>query len=188
VIIASLALIAITGTGTVFGLQTFLPKKVAIVAPVVDSPAATTAVSCGTVTVTNSNFLTISYGDCFDANFAACTPATMTIENESSFGKGTVVAYQIQSKQADSCLMQWQYVTLPPNATWEGKTVTCSYDNTQKSKATLDAQTDFTGCTGPLVELMAEQSASSIQGGTTTKEPDGTTFTAAPGTAVIKNE
>jgi hypothetical protein len=187
-VIVSIVLIAIIGAGTVFGLQAFMPaKKTVVAAPAVTAPVANTVASCGTTTVTNTNFSMSPYTGCFDTNFTACTPATITVDNESSFAKGTILKYQIQSKQGASCLVQWQYVALPSNTTWNGKTVTCSYDNTKEFNAAFSAKTDFTGCTGPLVALMSAQNTSQIQGGTTTTESDGSTVTTAPGVTVVKN-
>lgn len=151
--------------------------------------SATKIVDCGKITVTDATFNTSPYKGCFDQHFINCTQAQITVDIEASFGKGTINQYQIQSKQSSSCLVQWQYVALPSNATWQGKTVTCAYDSSKEFLAALSAKTDFTGCTGPLLSVMkTSASTPSIQGGTTTQTSGGSSVTTSPGVTVIQNK
>jgi hypothetical protein len=85
-VIASIVLIAIIGTGTVFGLQGHsCQRRLLLAAPAVNALVASTVVRCGMITVTDSNFTQSLYKGCFDTNFTVCTPATITLDNESSF-------------------------------------------------------------------------------------------------------
>jgi hypothetical protein len=162
------------------------------------TPATASKTSCGTVTVTDATFSKSPYTGCFDTKFASCSPAQITVDNESTiFGKGTITQYNIQSKVATGCNVQWQYVALPSNLAWNGKTVTCTYDNTKDFNTAFTAKTDFTGCTGPLIQLMQAQNTSSDSSnssnsastsGSTTSTSGGTTCTNASGTTTFTGD
>lgn len=154
------------------------------------------SVNCGKITVTDQTFSESPYTGCFDQHFTSCTPAQIVVDNESSFLKGTINQYDIKSKQGSSCLVQWQYINLPTNTSWNGKTVTCPYDNSKEFQAALNARTDFTGCTGPLLNVMtsnqsnssSSSTSNSSSSGSTTQTSNGYTTTTSPGVTVIQNQ
>ncbi len=147
---------------------------------------------CGKVVVTNQTLNKSPYTGCFDQHFTSCTPAQITIDNQSSLGKGMINQYDIKAKQGTSCLVQWEYVSLPYNTSWDGKTITCPYNNSKDFMAALSANSNFTGCSGPLLTTMnspqsGSGSSSSIPGGTTTQLNGGGSVTTAPGVTVLSN-
>lgn len=153
-------------------------------------------VNCGKITVTDQTFSKSPYTGCFDQHFTSCSPAQIVVDNESSLLKGTINQYYIESKQGSSCLVQWQYVTLPSNTSWDGKTITCPYDNSKEFQVALSARTDFTGCSGPLLNVMTPNQSSSnssstsnsSSGGSTTQTSSGYTVTTSPGVTVLPNQ
>jgi hypothetical protein len=110
--------------------------------------------SDGTAKVTD----TVNCGskDCFDQDFASCTPATMT--SSSDVGN---VTYQIYGKQGTGCSVLFEYTANPYNPAWVDQPMTCDLDNTQNLAVAIgDVTTDLVNqknsysCTGPLVSIL----------------------------------
>lgn len=188
-IIILCAVIVVLIGGTVFGLLAYSSHNSNKTSKTVSS--ALTGADCGKVIVTNQTFNKSPYTGCFDQHFASCTSAQITVDNESSFLKGTINQYDIKSKQGSYCLVQWQYVKLPSNASWDGKTVTCPYDNSKDFSAAFSAKTNFSGCSGPLLKVMGSSQNSSgssnFSYGSTTQSSNGFSATISTGSSAPSN-
>ena len=92
---------------------------------------------------------------CFDEAFAACSPASVLVDNRGPALAGTKVRYAIRSRSGSDCVVRWSYVALPANPSWEGKDIECAYAPGADFQAALAARADFAGCSGPLLKLIS---------------------------------
>jgi hypothetical protein len=112
-----------------------------------------------TVTVNTSTVpgikLTVNCGaqGCFEKKFAACEPASMDVDT------GAIAAhYQILTKAPGGCEMTLNYVR-HTNADWQGKPMTCIFDNKLEFQASVDrvfadAVAGKSLCEGPLADAL----------------------------------
>lgn len=84
--------------------------------------------------------------DCFEAAFAACTPATVTI----SASPALRYHFEILGPQDETCRVRAQFLD-NPNPDFVGPVMTCGWDNAQ---AFDDVVRDLSACQGELVDMM----------------------------------
>ena len=116
-----------------------------------DDPASAAAGNCGTVV---ANAPRPASMPCFDKAFAACSPASVLIDNRGGALGGTKVRYAIRSRSGSDCVVRWTYVALPPNPKLQDKAIDCPYATGPSFQAALSAAPDLKGCSGPLMKLL----------------------------------
>lgn len=96
--------------------------------------------------------------ECFEKNFASCTPDNATINMGGFLGS---VYYEIKGKAQQGCNLLFKYIEYP-NQEWANKEMICSVDNNLGfESATMDMfQLVSSGeleCTGPLYKILHPQ-------------------------------
>lgn len=93
---------------------------------------------------------------CFEAKFVACEGGNYTAD------QGAVaISYDILGANDGGCLVNVVY-TKNSNKDWEGKSMTCTFDNTQSFQTTFQAEFAAAmkgegSCTGELATVLNEQ-------------------------------
>lgn len=118
------------------------------------APTEDTNTTEGEATVVDPNVCTDS--KCFEAKFVACDEGTYTAD------QGTAaISYDILGANDGGCLISVVY-TKNPNEDWEGKSMTCTFDNTQKFQTTFQAEFSLAmkgegSCTGDLATALSQE-------------------------------
>jgi hypothetical protein len=99
--------------------------------------------------------LTVDCGlqGCFQNKFAACQPASMDVDTGAM-----AVHYQILTADQGGCEMTMVY-TRHANSDWQGKPMTCIFDNKLELQASIDrvfadAVAGKSSCEGPLADAL----------------------------------